>query len=311
MDQLTKKIIGTLRRNGRASYSDIARELDVARDYVATRANRLFEGGQLRVIAALHPRVLGLMISGHISIKVNGPTEGIVAALERMDSLAFISVTAGFHQIIVETELHTMNELSQQIGIIRAMRGVAEVQVLLYERILKSFFLGAEPESLSYSFDEIDLSIIRLLQRDGRASFADLAQQVGLSLSGCRIRVQRLLESGVMQIGAIQQRSDMTDDLLFGIGINANGDLEPVTELLSGESGIEFIARTVGRYDLVATLSFNSLREFNQMISRLRALPSVLCSEQWLHVQIVRERYEHTPEYLRSMPISTRGSGHS
>ncbi len=26
-----------------------------------------------------------------------------------------------------------------------------------------------------------------------------------------------------MQIGAIQQRSDMTDDLVFGVGINAAG----------------------------------------------------------------------------------------
>jgi hypothetical protein len=111
--------------------------------------------------------------------------------------------------------------------------------------------------------------------------------------------VQRLLESGVMQIGAIKQRSDMVDDLLFGIGINAHGGLLDVTELLRAESGLEFMARTVGRYDIIATLSFNSLRDFNRLMSRLLALPTVTYSEQWLHVQIVRERYDRPLEHLK------------
>ena len=298
MDQLTKKIIGILRRDGRASYSDIARELNTTRDYVASRVNPMFQSGELRVIAAPHPRVLGLTVSAHLSIKVSGPAQPILEALQREESLVFISNTVGAHQIVVETELRTMTELRQQVGMIRSLSGVREVQVLVYERILNSFFLGAEPESLSYSFDEFDINIIKRLQQDGRTSYADLAQNVGLSLSGVRIRVQRLLESGVMQIGAIPQRSDMVDDLLFGIGLNASSDLQDVTRMLRAEAELEFLARTVGRYDMIATLSFNSLRDFNRLMSRLLALPSVSYCEQWLHVQIVRERYEHTLDYM-------------
>jgi hypothetical protein len=106
-----------------------------------------------------------------------------------------------------------------------------------------------------------------------------------------------------MQIGAIQQRSDMTDDLVFGVGINAHADLNDVTQLLGTAPGLEFMARTVGRYDVVATLSFNSLRDFNQLITRLLSLPSVSYCEQWLHVQLVRERYEHTLEHLTASGI--------
>jgi len=305
MDQLTKKIIAILRRDGRASYSDIARELDTTRDNVARRVNPMFQSGELRVIAAPHPRVLGLTVTAHLSIKVSGDAHVIVKALEPLESLVFISVAAGAYQIIVETELPSLTELKQQVSHIRTLDGVTEVQVLLYERILSSFFLGPEPESFSYNFDEFDINIIKRLQQDGRASYADLAQHVGLSLSGCRIRVQRLLESGVMQIGAIQQRSDMTDDLLFGIGINADADLREVTKLLRAAPGLEFMARTVGRYDLIATVSFNSLRDFNQLISKLLSLPSVSYCEQWLHVQLVRERYEHTLEHLK---VSVAGS---
>ena len=307
MDQLTKKIIAILRRDGRASYSDIARELDTTRDFVASRVNPLFQSGELRVIAAPHPRVLGLTVTAHLSIKVSGDPHVVVQTLERLESIVFISIAVGAYQIIVETELRSMTELREQVSMVRALDGVADVQVLVYERVLSSFFLGPEPEALDYNLDEFDINIIKRLQQDGRASYADLAENVGLSLSGCRIRVQRLLESGVMHIGAIPQRSDMTDDLLFGIGLNAHGDLRDVTKHLRAAPGLEFLARTVGRYDLIATLNFNSLRDFNRLISRLLSLSSVSYCEQWLHVQLVRERYEHTIEQLKAAADAAQG----
>lgn len=309
MDQLCKRIITILRRHGRISYSDIARELNTTRDHVASRINPLIKSGELRVIAAPHPRVLGLLVSAHLSIKVSGDTLPIIKVLDRLDSMFFVSVATGPYQIIAETGLPNMAELRRQISMIRALEGVTQVQVLLYERVLSSFFLREEPESFDYDLDNVDIAIITVLQQDGRASYADIAQKVGLSLSGCRIRVQRLLESGVMQIGAIKQRSDMTDELLFGIGINAHGDLCDVTSLISAEPGLEFMARTVGRYDVVATVNFDSLRDFNETISKLLRLPSIAYCEHWLHVQIARERYDRTLEHLNGTSANDCAAG--
>ena len=46
--------------------------------------------------------------------------------------------------------------------------------------------------------DAIDRKILSVLQRDGRVSIADLAQQVGLSPSPCLRRVRLLEEAGVI-----------------------------------------------------------------------------------------------------------------
>jgi DNA-binding Lrp family transcriptional regulator len=300
MDLLTKKIIAILRRDGRASFTDIARTLDTTRDSVAARVHPLIRAGELRVIAAPHPRVLGLSVSAHLSIKVRGDTHRIVKALERLESLVLITVVVGAFQIVAETDVRDMSRLGQQVSMIRAIEGITEVQVLIYEQVLSSFFMGPEPAPDRLDFDEFDIAIIKRLQHDGRASYADLAEHVGLSLSGCRTRLQRLLESGVVQIGAIPRRSDMTDDLVFGLGINAKGDRSGVIQLLKAAPGLEFIAATVGRFDLVATLTFNSLRDFNQLVAALLAQPQVSYCEQWLHAQLVRERYAHTLENLKA-----------
>ena len=58
-------------------------------------------------------------------------------------------------------------------------------------------------EVLAPALDEIDKAIIRALQVDGRMSYAKLGPEVGLSQAAVRQRVQRLTDSGVVQVVAV------------------------------------------------------------------------------------------------------------
>ena len=60
-------------------------------------------------------------------------------------------------------------------------------------------------------------------------------------------------------------------------------------------------------FDLVATVNFDTLPDFNRLISQLRALPSVAYCEQWLHVKILRERYDHTLEERKGEALEITG----
>src|SRR5580704_16373782 len=53
------------------------------------------------------------------------------------------------------------------------------------------------------ALDEISKRIIEQLQADGRQSYAAIGKAVGLSEAAVRQRVQRLQETGVMQIVAV------------------------------------------------------------------------------------------------------------
>ena len=65
-------------------------------------------------------------------------------------------------------------------------------------------------------FDRTDLRLLALLQRDGRASNADLAAQVNLSPSACLRRIQRLEASGVVAGYAAR-----LDPQALGLGLQA------------------------------------------------------------------------------------------
>ena len=66
------------------------------------------------------------------------------------------------------------------------------------------------------ALDRTDLRLLALLQRDGRASNADLATQVNLSPSACLRRIQRLESAGVVAGYAAR-----LDPQALGLGLQA------------------------------------------------------------------------------------------
>jgi len=55
------------------------------------------------------------------------------------------------------------------------------------------------PPSKHRRFDRIDRNILRILQREGRISYTELADRVGLSTTPCMERVKRLEKDGVIE----------------------------------------------------------------------------------------------------------------
>ncbi len=99
--------------------------------------------------------------------------------------------------------------------------------------------------------DDVSKAIIEQLQQDGRRPYATIGKAVGLSEAAVRQRVSRLLETGVMQIVAV------TDPLQVGfnreamIGIEVDGDMEAVADLLSSMDEISYIILTAGSFDII------------------------------------------------------------
>lgn len=69
---------------------------------------------------------------------------------------------------------------------------------------------------LQQNLDAIDISLVRMLQQQGRLTNAELAERVGLSPSACLRRVQRLEHDGV-----IAGYRAIVDPRSIGLGLEA------------------------------------------------------------------------------------------
>jgi len=291
MDALTEAAVQLLRRDGRLSLSEIARRLDTTRPAVTARVSPMLESGALRILAAVHPRVLGLHSLAHLSFRVAGSTAPLIRRMSELGSPVFISETVGPFEVAAEVHTRDRRELQATMRALRSAEGVVDMQLAIYEQVLNSFFLGAEPDN-EQQLDSADLALISELQRDGRLGYAELAAASGLSITGARGRVQRMLELGIMRIGAVGQRSDSSRNLVFGLGVTLHDEGDEVIELISARPGLEFLARTYGRFDLIATVPFASFDDFQALVDVLRDLDGVRAVDTWLHARIRQERYQ-------------------
>src|SRR5512144_2451476 len=71
--------------------------------------------------------------------------------------------------------------------------------------------------------DEIDLRIIEALRKDGRAPFAQIAEQLSVSPGMIRLRYNRLSEQGYLKVVAITNPLRMGYRTMAMIGIRAEG----------------------------------------------------------------------------------------
>jgi Lrp/AsnC family transcriptional regulator, regulator for asnA, asnC and gidA len=133
--------------------------------------------------------------------------------------------------------------------------------------------------------------IIEQLQQDGRRSYAAIGKAVGLSEAAVRQRVQRLTDTGVMQIVAV------TDPLTLGfrrqamIGIRCEGDLERVAAHLAVLEEIDYVVVTAGSFDLLAEVVCEDDDHLLDILSRVRAVPTVTATETFVYLKLRKQTY--------------------
>jgi Lrp/AsnC family transcriptional regulator for asnA, asnC and gidA len=140
--------------------------------------------------------------------------------------------------------------------------------------------------------DEVSKAIIEQLQQDGRRSYAAIGKVVGLSEAAVRQRVQRLTESGVMQVVAV------TDPLQLGfarqamVGIRCRGELEVVAEALGELQEVDYVVITAGSYDLLVEVVAESDDHLLELISmKIRSIPNVESTETFMYLKLQKQTY--------------------
>lgn len=103
--------------------------------------------------------------------------------------------------------------------------------------------------------DEIDLKLLRILQRDAMLPIAELAERIGLSHTPCWRRVRRLEEAGV-----IRKRVAILDpasvDLPVSVFANVTMASHQKAALTSFERAVEKEAEIVDCYSVTGTSDY-------------------------------------------------------
>ncbi len=140
--------------------------------------------------------------------------------------------------------------------------------------------------------DEIDKAIVRGLQVDGRASYAKLGPEVGLSQAAVRQRVQRLIDSGVMQVVAVTDPLSLGFTVQAMIGVRADGDLRSLATSLGAIEEIDYVVVTSGGYDLILEVVCEDNDHLLDLLNDvIRSTPGVRSAEAFTYLDLVKQTY--------------------
>lgn len=289
MDEVDEAIVALLEVDGRLTHRDVARAIGLSRSAAAARVQRLLTSGQVVVRGVVHPAVIGRGSLAHVGLAVRGRAAPLAAEIARRDDVPFLSLTSGQYGLVAEVRAASPRDVDRTISELRSMDGVMGVDTLTYVEVVRDV-IGPVGD-VSTDVDAVDLALLRALQDDGRASYVDLAEVVGLSAAGARRRVVRLVESQVVRVGAVVRHSGQDRQSAMGLGIRLAGDHHDVVDALKAMSSVIFVARTLGRFDVLVTVRAFAAAQLVEVLDSVRALPGVNAIDSWAHLEVVKESY--------------------
>jgi Lrp/AsnC family transcriptional regulator for asnA, asnC and gidA len=169
------------------------------------------------------------------------------------------------------------------------------VTVSLAARLRMGLYCTMPPTPRTRSVPQLDdaaKAIIEQLQQDGRRPYATIGKAVGLSEAAVRQRVQRLVESGVIQIVAVTDPMQVGFPRAAMLGIRVDGDINAVADELAELEEIDYLVVTGGGFDVLAeVVCEDDAHLLDIMNNKIRTIPGVRSTETFVYLKLRKQIY--------------------
>ena len=141
----------------------------------------------------------------------------------------------------------------------------------------------------------IDLNILRILQKDGRISYTDLAKQVGLSVTPCIERVKRLeRENYILNYGARVSAQKLNQSLVVFVQIRLNHtsqkNFEEFRRSVMDLENVQSCFLVSGNYDYLLKARVADMASYRELLGhRILKLPAVQESTSYVAMEELKD----------------------
>ena len=305
LDDVDRQLIGELIVDGRSPYAALAPKVGLSQAAVRARVKRLLDDRIVTVNARVDPRSLGLGVFAFVYLTIDRPARTIGAELSDIPEAVFVVCVTGRQGVLVEIRCRDNTHLLEVFDEVRGIAGVVDVDSLTAMEYRKSGTSGiaeevfgthvamrvAQPVPIDRKLDEIDLTLIRELVHDGRATFVDLAPKSGLSQAGVRARVQRLLEEQVVVIQAFPSAEALGLSSFASVLVSVRGPVESVAQKLCVMPEFTVVALSGGSYDLICEVWCRNYEHLLNTLDTVRSIEDVSAVQSNTYLEILKEDY--------------------
>lgn len=138
--------------------------------------------------------------------------------------------------------------------------------------------------------DELDFAILSCLQKDGRMSFTEIADQLNVSIGTARTRLNRLMDEGIISIVG------RVDPAKVGFGAYAHVAVyvrpatlkERIAEEIAKMPEVSFLASTSGEYDLEVDVMCPDNNHLVRFINEISKIDGIYQTKTTLYFKVYK-----------------------
>ena len=142
--------------------------------------------------------------------------------------------------------------------------------------------------------DDLDKSIIKCLQLDGRRPYAQIGRELKVPEATVRQRAERLIGRGVVQIVGVTDPLAMgfQQPALIGLKVEA-GKLDQISQQIAALDEVTYLVVTAGRYDLVCEVVCEDNEHLLRVLTeRFADIKGIRSTETLVELRFVKESYQ-------------------
>jgi len=281
-DELDQLLFKELKTDARQSVRALARKVGLKRSTVRYRLDRLISEGMLRILCTSDVTFLGYKYSIVFGVRTRADrTTAIADHLVSLRAVKHISLTTGRFNImalaIYRDESDIAHFISKDLADISDISSIETMHII---QRFKDLFKNKEltpPDDRPFQISDLDLSVIRAIEKDPRQTITNLAQTVGCSQPVAKAKLNKLINDGVIMLRPI------IDPNVFG---SVNGavilikpeldKLNAVVDKLSSFETILDINLTTGQWQIIAAAYYQGgLNTYDPIPDELSSVPGI------------------------------------
>ncbi len=142
LDETDLKVLEILRKDGRATFAEIAAQLKVSPGMIRQRYNRLVDQGYLKVVAITNPVHRGIKTMALIGVRTDGNQMLKVAdKIAKLKEVVYLVVVSGRYDIMIEVFCRDHEDLLNFVTEkLYAIDGVRETETFMHLKIVKEIY---------------------------------------------------------------------------------------------------------------------------------------------------------------------------
>lgn len=142
LDETDLKVLEIMRKDGRATFAEIAGQLNVSPGMIRQRYNRLVEQGYLKVVAITNPIHRGLETMALIGVRTDGNQMLKVAdKIAKLKEVVYLVVVSGRYDIMIEVFCRDNEDLLNFVTEkLYGIDGVRETETFMHLKIVKEVY---------------------------------------------------------------------------------------------------------------------------------------------------------------------------